>query len=76
MAGTHRRISSRTRTNGGKEEAVKIAPLQQAYGTDVELILFLCGDFDSEYLGYETAEGIDWMWEHRITDLDPLGISP
>ncbi len=57
-----------------KEEAVKIAQLQQAYGKDVEFILFLCGDFDSGYLGYEAAEGIDWIWEHRITDLDQLGI--
>ena len=57
-----------------KEEAVKIAQLQQAYGTGVEFILFLCGYFHSGYLGYEAAEGIDWIWEHRITDLDQLGI--
>ena len=31
--------------------------------------LFLCGYFDSGYLGYEAAEGIDWVWEHRIDDL-------
>jgi hypothetical protein len=59
-----------------KEEAVKISQLQQAYGNDVEFILFLCGNFDRGYLGYEAAEGIDWMWEHRITDRDQLGISP
>ena len=57
-----------------KEEAVKIAQLQQAYGKDVEFILFLCGYFHSGYLGYEAAEGIDWIWEHRIGDLDQLGI--
>ena len=45
-----------------------------SYGKDVEFILFLCGYFDSGYLGYEAAEGIDWIWEHRITDLDQLGI--
>ena len=57
-----------------KEEAVKIAQLQPAYGKDVEFILFLCGYFDSGYLGDEAAEGIDWIWEHRMTDLDQLGI--
>ncbi len=57
-----------------KEEAVKIAQLQQTYGKDVEFILFLCGYFDSGYLGYEAAEGIDWIWEHRISDIDQLGI--
>lgn len=57
-----------------KEEATKIAQLQQTFGNDVEFILFLCGYFDSGYLGYEAAEGIDWIWEHRISDLDQLGI--
>lgn len=57
-----------------KEEATKIHQLHAAYGKDVEFILFLCGYFDSGYLGYEAAEGIDWIWEHRISDLDQLGI--
>jgi hypothetical protein len=57
-----------------KEEAVKIAQLQQTYGKDVEFILFLCGYFDGGYLGYEAAEGIDRIWEHRIGDFDQLGI--
>lgn len=30
--------------------------------------------FDSGYLGYEAAEGIDWIWEHRISDIDELGL--
>jgi hypothetical protein len=25
-------------------------------------------------LGYEAAEGIDWVWEHRIDDLLKLGL--
>ena len=57
-----------------KEEALKIAQLRQAYSKDVEFILFLCGYFDTGYLGYEAAEGIDWVWEHRISDIDQLGI--
>ena len=34
----------------------------------------LCGYFDSGYLGYEAAEGIDWVWEHRIGDLEEFGL--
>ncbi|PPT93942.1 restriction endonuclease [Xanthomonas arboricola pv. arracaciae] len=57
-----------------KEEAVKMAQLREAYGQDVQFVLFLCGYFDSGYLGCEAAEGIDWIWEHRIEDLDKLGL--
>ncbi len=57
-----------------KEEATKIEQLRYTYGKDVEFILFLCGYFDSGYLGYEAAEGIDWVWEHRIEDLEKTGI--
>jgi hypothetical protein len=57
-----------------KEEAIKIAQLRHTYGDRVQFILFLCGYFDSGYLGYEAAEGIDWVWEHRIDDLAEFGI--
>ena len=57
-----------------KEEAVKMAQLRSTYGTGVRFNLFLCGYFDSGYLGYEAAEGIDWVWEHRIDDLTLFGI--
>lgn len=57
-----------------KEEATKIAQLKRTYGDGVRFILFLCGYFDSGYLGYEAAEGIDWLWEHRIDDLAKFGI--
>jgi hypothetical protein len=57
-----------------KEEAVKVTQLRQAYGDSVQFVLFLCGYFDSGYLGYEAAEGIDWIWEHRIDDLANLGL--
>ena len=57
-----------------KEEAAKIEQLRNTYSKDVEFILFLCGYFDSGYLGYEAAEGIDWIWEHRIEDLKQAGI--
>lgn len=52
-----------------KEEAQKMTQLRGTYGENVRFILFLCGYFDSGYLGYEAAEGIDWVWEHRIEDL-------
>jgi len=57
-----------------KEEATKINQLKATFNEKVIFALFLCGYFDAAYLGYEAAEGIDWIWEHRIEDLDQLGI--
>jgi len=57
-----------------KEEAVKVSQLRGTYGVNIGFNLFLCGYFDSGYLGYEAAEGIDWVWEHRIDDLSRFGI--
>ncbi len=57
-----------------KEEAHKMAQLRAMYGDKLRFILFLCGYFDSGYLGYEAAEGIDWVWEHRIDDFAAFGI--
>jgi type II restriction enzyme len=57
-----------------KEEATKMAQLRNTYGGQVRFNLFLCGYFDSGYLGYEAAEGIDWVWEHRSDDLALFGI--
>jgi hypothetical protein len=57
-----------------KEEATKMTQLKRTYGRHVVFVLFLCGYFDAAYLGYEAAEGIDWIWEHRIEDLKQLGL--
>jgi hypothetical protein len=57
-----------------KEEATKVAQLRRKYAGDVRFVLFLCGFFDGGYLGYEAAEGIDWVWEHRIDDLAAFGL--
>jgi hypothetical protein len=57
-----------------KEEATKIRQLRATYGAGVRFILFLCGYFGTDYLGYEAAEGLDWVWEHRIKDLLKLGL--
>jgi hypothetical protein len=57
-----------------KEEATKVAQLRSNYGSDIRFVLFLCGYVDSGYLGYEAAEGIDWVWEHRVDDLAEFGV--
>jgi XamI restriction endonuclease len=57
-----------------KEEATKLSQLKHTYGKKIRFNLFLCGYFDSGYLGYEASEGIDWVWEHRIEDLANFGI--
>lgn len=57
-----------------KEEAIKIQQLRRTYGPTAVYVLFLCGYFGTDYLGYEAAEGIDWIWEHRIADMEKLGL--
>ncbi|KAA3655508.1 MAG: XamI family restriction endonuclease [Chloroflexi bacterium] len=57
-----------------KEEAAKMMQLRATYGQQIRFVLFLCGYFDTGYLGYEAAEGIDWVWEHRPDDLLDLGL--
>lgn len=57
-----------------KEEAAKVGQLRRAYGRSIRLILFLGGYFDAGYLGYEAAEGIDWVWEHRPDDFEKVGL--
>jgi hypothetical protein len=57
-----------------KEEATKIHQLHETYGPGVRYVLFLCGYFGSDYLGYEAAEGLDWVWEHRVGDMAKLGL--
>ncbi len=57
-----------------KEEAAKVRQLKETFGDETTLYLFLCGYFDTGYLGYEAAEGLDWIWEHRIDDLMKLGL--
>lgn len=57
-----------------KEEVAKFSQLKRNYGEQVRFVLFLCGYFDVGYLNYEAAEGIDWVWEHRIDDLAKFGV--
>ena len=57
-----------------KEEATKVSQLRYTYGNQITFLLMLCGYFNSGYLGYEAAEGIDWVWEHRVDDLIEAGL--
>jgi type II restriction enzyme len=57
-----------------KEEAAKMTQLRRTHGVKVRFVLLLCGYFDSGYLGYEAAEGIDWVWEHRMDDFMEFGL--
>lgn len=57
-----------------KEEATKMRQLRNAFGDTIGFILLLGGYFDTGYLGYEAAEGIDWVWEHRMDDLLEFGL--
>lgn len=56
-----------------KEEATKLIQIHRAE-PEANFILFLCGYFDGSYLGYEAAEGIDWVWEHRLEDFELAGL--
>lgn len=53
-----------------KEEAQKFRQLKEKYGSGTRFMLYLCGYFEPGYLGYEAAEGIDWVWEHRTQDFE------
>lgn len=61
-----------TTTRWRRKEARKFAQLRGRYGEKVGFILLFCGYFDPGYLGYVGAEGIDWVWEHRMDDLNSL----
>lgn len=57
-----------------KEEAQKFNMLKHTYGDQIHFVLFLCGYFDASYLGYSAAEGLDWVWEHRIEDFEEMAL--
>ncbi|HEV2968520.1 MAG TPA: XamI family restriction endonuclease [Pirellulales bacterium] len=57
-----------------KEEAKKYSQLKAMFGENLCYLVFLCGYFDAGYLGYEAQDGIDWAWEHRISDFEQFGI--
>jgi hypothetical protein len=59
-----------------KEESNKHDALKRAHGDSTVFLLQLFGYFGRPYLGFEAAVGIDWAWDHRLSDLAPyLGIT-
>ena len=48
--------------------------LRMSYDDDVPFALMLGGYFGGDYLGTQAAEGVDWVWQHRIDDLERLGV--
>jgi len=55
-----------------RKESQKFTQLKDRYGENIGFILFFCGYFDPGYLGYAAAEGIDWIWDHRLNDLSAI----
>ena len=55
-----------------RKEPQKFTQLKDRYGVNIAFLLLFCGHFDPGYLGYAAAEGIDWIWEHRLDDLSGL----
>jgi hypothetical protein len=52
-----------------KEESDKHDALKRAHGDSAVFLLQLFGYFGHSYLGFEAAAGIDWAWDHRLSDL-------
>jgi hypothetical protein len=51
-----------------------VRALRMTYGNDVPFALMLGGYCGAGYLGTQAAEGIDWVWQHRVADLQSLGL--
>jgi hypothetical protein len=54
-----------------KEESDKANALKRAHGDKAVFLLQLFGYFNRSYLSFEAAAGIDWAWDHRLSDLSP-----
>ena len=57
-----------------KEESDKHSNLVRKHGPEVQYVLYLSGYFGKPYLTYERAAGIQWIWHHRVDDLEKLGL--
>jgi hypothetical protein len=56
-----------------KEEITKMLQLRRTYDNKITFDLFLSGYFDDNFLKYVASEDINWVWEHRIDDLERFG---
>ena len=52
----------------------KVHSLRLTYGNDLPFLLLLGGYCGPDYLGTQAAEGIEWVWQHRIADLHVFGL--
>lgn len=57
-----------------KEDTNRADNLRRKHGESMQYVLFLCGFFNMTYLSYMANANIDWVWEHRIDDLEGFGI--
>lgn len=58
-----------------KEEAQKVDNVRRRWqkpGERLNFLLLLGGTVPRRYLEVEAGSGLDWIWEHRIEDLDDL----
>ncbi len=58
-----------------KEEAQKVDNVRrkwQGKNERLNFVLLLGGTVPRRYLEVEAGSGLDWIWEHRISDLDKL----
>lgn len=53
-------------------DAKKLRDLRMTYGESIPCALMLGGSFDARYLGNQAAEALDWVWQHRLRDLEYL----
>jgi XamI restriction endonuclease len=56
------------------EGGEKLHRLRMTYGRSVTFVQILSGYFDSGYLGKQAAEGVDWIWQHRLNDIEALRV--
>lgn len=54
--------------------ASKLGCLRRRYGNSFRYVLLLSGYCTPDLLGFLAAEGIDWTWDHRLSDLAHLGL--
>ncbi len=67
---SHRSFPEATRHRDAHRDTAR--GLRVTYGEDMPFVLMLGGYFGGDYLGAQAAEGIDWVWQHRLNDLDAV----
>ena len=48
--------------------------LRMTYGDGIPYALMMSGHVGTDHLGMQAAESLDWVWQHRLTDLGRLGV--